>query len=201
MRHPFVVLGLTFQVNRCPLARATGLFPSNGSFCLVQRGRPGKPSRERSLLDPTQSAECLLHCELGDVGNHLEHVAIRTAVKVVTLGQSDTHTDANAPLETMDETMDDTKDPGSLQQRSDSAAEPEDAAAVSMGETTDGGLVAATRNTKHKTNHKGKPDADFGTLNQQRNEMQAKKYTADKTDNRSGGNTDGMATSGGVVFS
>ena len=44
MRHPIVVLGLTFNVHRCSLARATGLFSSHGSFRLVQRERPGKPS-------------------------------------------------------------------------------------------------------------------------------------------------------------
>ena len=43
------------------------------------------------------------------------------------------------PPETMDEAMDDdTKDPGPFQQRSDPAAEPEDAVAESMDETMDG---------------------------------------------------------------
>ena len=75
--HLIVILGLKLHVNRFSLARATGPFPSNGSFCLVQRGRPVKPSRESSLHDPTQSAECLLHCEPEDSENYLEHVAIQ----------------------------------------------------------------------------------------------------------------------------
>ena len=36
MRHLIVVLGLTLHVNRCSLARATGLFFSHGSFYLVK---------------------------------------------------------------------------------------------------------------------------------------------------------------------
>ena len=39
MRHLIVVLGLTLNVYRCSLARATGPFSSNGSFFLVQRER------------------------------------------------------------------------------------------------------------------------------------------------------------------
>ena len=34
--HLIVVLGLTFHVNRCSLARATGPDFPNGSFCLVK---------------------------------------------------------------------------------------------------------------------------------------------------------------------
>ena len=86
MRRPIAVLGLTLHVNRCSLASAMGPFSSNGSFCLVQRERSGIPSRESLLHDSTQSFEYLLHCELEEQGNHLEHVAIRTAVKVVTSG-------------------------------------------------------------------------------------------------------------------
>ena len=44
MRQLAVVLGFSLDVNRCSLARATGPFSSHGSFCLVQRERPGKPS-------------------------------------------------------------------------------------------------------------------------------------------------------------
>ena len=42
MRHLIFVLGLTLDVYRCSLARATGPFSSHGSFCLVQRERTGK---------------------------------------------------------------------------------------------------------------------------------------------------------------
>ena len=76
VRYLIVVLGLALHVNRCSLASATGPFFSNGNLCLVQRERPGKPFRESLLHDSTQSAECLLHCELGEFGNHQEHVAI-----------------------------------------------------------------------------------------------------------------------------
>ena len=80
IRHLIVFLRLILHINRCLLANATGPFSSNGSFCLVQRKRPGKPSRESLLQDLTQSAECLLHCELEELVNHLdhlEHVAIQ----------------------------------------------------------------------------------------------------------------------------
>ena len=39
MRHTTVVLGLTLNVCRCSLARVTGPFSSQESFCLVQRER------------------------------------------------------------------------------------------------------------------------------------------------------------------
>ena len=44
IHHLIVVLGLTLNVYRCSLARATGHFCPHGRFCLVQRERPGKPS-------------------------------------------------------------------------------------------------------------------------------------------------------------
>ena len=45
MRHLIVVLGPAFHVYRYSLARATGPFAFHGSFCFVQRERPGYPSR------------------------------------------------------------------------------------------------------------------------------------------------------------
>ena len=57
MRHLAIVLELTLHVYRCSLARATGPFSSQGSFCLVQREQTGNPSPKgqgwhNQFLDP-----------------------------------------------------------------------------------------------------------------------------------------------------
>ena len=58
LRHLIVVLGMTLNVYKFSLAKATGPFVSHGSFCPVQRKRPGYPSKEarggKIKLPPTR---------------------------------------------------------------------------------------------------------------------------------------------------
>ena len=78
MRHLIFILGLTLHMYRCSFTSPTGPFPAHGSSFLVQRER--QTVSETELLKKHVSSiqlACLLHCEIGDLGNHLEHVAIR----------------------------------------------------------------------------------------------------------------------------
>ena len=79
MRHLIVVFGLTLNVVSL-LARE-----SHGAFFLPRQLLNLFVQRERQTASETPSSKkhvssiqfaCLLHCELEELGNHLEHVAI-----------------------------------------------------------------------------------------------------------------------------
>ena len=85
----------------------------------------------------------------------------------------------NVRPENMDQTIDnDAKEPGPLQQRDASAAEPEDAVAESMDETMDGDLAAATPNTKLKNK------SEKQTQDRPRNTKGTRKRNANKMNNQ-----------------
>ena len=80
MRHLIVVFGLTLNVVLL-LARE-----SHGAFFLPRQLLRLFVQREWQTASETASSKkhvssiqfaCLLHCELEELGNHLEHVAIR----------------------------------------------------------------------------------------------------------------------------
>ena len=52
MRHLIFVLGPTLHLNRCSLARATGLFFFHGSFCLVKVNGSWKDAVSSSKFRP-----------------------------------------------------------------------------------------------------------------------------------------------------